>query len=71
MVTDHGVVVFAREYMRHVRLVEKSPYPKHQIAWGGILNEHGHWVRRSFDFGDAPDTDTRDYVVEMIQKVLN
>lgn len=70
VVTHDGVVIFTREYTRHVRLVEKSPFPKHSIAWGGILNPDGHWVRRSFDYGDAPDTDAREFVVELIGKVL-
>lgn len=70
VVTREGVVVFTKEYMRHVRLVEKSPFPRHSIAWGGILNAEGQWVRRSFDFGDAPDLDSREYVVELIGKIL-
>ncbi len=70
VVTDQGVVVFTREYMRHMRLVERSPFPRHCIKWGGILNAEGQWVRRSFDFGDAPDPDTREFVVDLINKVL-
>jgi hypothetical protein len=70
VVTHDGVVIFVREYMRHVRLVEKSPYSRSQIAWGGILTAGGEWVRRSFDFGDAPDHDAREFVSELLQKVL-
>lgn len=70
VVTHGGVVIFTREYMRHVRLIQNSPYPKHAVAWGGVLNSEGHWIRKSFDFGDAPDIDTRDFVVELLQKVL-
>jgi hypothetical protein len=70
VVTNDGVVIFTREYMRHVRLVQMSPYPKYTIAWGGILTGDGQWVRKSFDFGDAPDMDSREFVVELIQKVL-
>lgn len=70
VVTDGGVVVFTKEYMRHVRLVEKCPFPKDSIAWGGILSPEGLWVRRSYDFGDAPDIDSREFVVDLINKVL-
>jgi len=70
VVTHEGVVIFTKEYMRHVRLADKSPYPRHNIAWGGILTPRGEWVRRSFDYGDAPDRDAREFVVELIGKVL-
>jgi hypothetical protein len=70
VVTHEGVVIFAREYIRHVRLAQLSPYGHAQIAWGGILTAEGLWARRSYDFGDAPDLDAREFVVELLQKIL-
>ncbi|HSQ40779.1 MAG TPA: hypothetical protein VLM37_00710 [Fibrobacteraceae bacterium] len=70
VVTDQGVVVFTREYIRHVTLADKSPYNRSQVAWGGILTPRGEWVRRSFDFGGPPDPEAREFVTELIQKVL-
>lgn len=70
VVTHEGVVIFTREYIRHVRLVQLCPYKHEQIAWGGVLTAQGQWVRRSYDFGDAPDFDTREFVVGLLQQVI-
>ncbi|MCR5027805.1 MAG: hypothetical protein K6A31_00930 [Fibrobacter sp.] len=40
------------------------------IAWGGILNDRGDWVRRSYDFGDAPTVEIRNEVISAIQEEI-
>lgn len=71
VVTHSHVIVFTREYTRHVRLTSKSPYSKSDIAWGGILDRSGQWVRKSLDFGDAPNLDDREKVIELINALLH
>jgi hypothetical protein len=70
LVAEDKHVLFTREYTRHRTLLERTEYPMAEIAWGGILTEAGTWVRRSFDFGDAPDPETREEVVLSIQKAV-
>ncbi len=70
VVTHSNVIIFTREYTRHVRLASKSPFSKLDIAWGGILDRGGQWVRRSLDFGDALNLEDRERVVELIGSLL-
>lgn len=71
VVTCQGIVVFTQEYDRHAALVERSPFSKYDIAWGGILTDDGRWVRQSLDFGDAPSLEQRETVTHLIQRQLN
>ena len=70
LVTCDGTVVFTREYLRHRHLLARTRFPFYTIAWGGILTDMGEWVRRSYDFGDAPDPESRDAVVSLIRRSL-
>lgn len=70
LVAEDRNVLFTREYTRHRTFLERTEYPIAEIAWGGILTEAGTWVRRSFDFGDAPDPETREEAVLSIQKAV-
>lgn len=70
LVTCDGTVVFTREYLRHRHLLARTRFPFYTIAWGGVLTSSGEWVRRSYDFGDAPDPESRDVVVALIQRTL-
>jgi hypothetical protein len=70
LVSFDGVILFTREYTRHRAFADQTGYSLSDIAWGGILTEKGTWVRRSFDFGDAPDPEIREQVVFSIQKWL-
>lgn len=70
IVSTKGVVYYTREYIRHSSLLSRSGETRENIAWGGILTSEGEWVRRSFDFGDAPNPDVRDLVVAMIKARL-
>lgn len=71
VVSQRGVVIFTREYTRHVNLVDRSGYPRDHIVWGGIMTPEGDWVRRSFDFGDAPDFESREQAVELIAGLMS
>lgn len=70
LVTCEGNIVFTREYIRHRHLLARTRFPFYTIAWGGVLTDSGEWVRRSYDFGDAPDPESRDIVVALIQRAL-
>ena len=59
IVTHENVVIYSREVTKHNLLMLKSGHFPEQIAWGGILDETGDWVRPSIDFGDAPSTSVR------------
>lgn len=70
LVTCDGTVLFTREYIRHRHLLARTHFPFYTIAWGGVLTDSGEWVRRSYDFGDAPDPESRDTVVAIIQNKI-
>jgi len=70
LVSTMGVIVITREYTSHRELLSRTLFSAAEIAWGGVLTATGSWVRRSFDFGDAPDAATRDRVISDIQKRL-
>jgi hypothetical protein len=70
IVSDSGVVIFTREYTRHILLMQRASFTKNQIQWGGILNQEGAWMRASYDFGDAPLMSDRELAVLMIKSRL-
>lgn len=70
LVTCDGTVLFTREYVRHRLLLSRTRFPFYTIAWGGVLTDSGEWVRRSYDFGDAPSPESRDAVVDLIRHAL-
>ena len=70
LVSTTGVILLTREYTSHRELLARTPFSVKEIAWGGVLTDTGSWIRRSFDFGDAPDTATRENVIANIQKKL-
>jgi len=42
-----------------------------EVAWGGILDATGNWVRRSIDFGDADSVEEREAVVALLARALH
>lgn len=70
VVSDLGVVFFTKEYTQHVIVAKRANVPNSQIAWGGIVNSDGKWIRMSFDFGDAPTIEIRELVVSLIKKSI-
>ena len=42
-----------------------------EVAWGGILDATGNWVRRSMDFGDADSSEEREAVVALLAGAMN
>jgi hypothetical protein len=67
VVSHNQTVLWTPEYTRHVLVTKYGGFVKEQIAWGGILNEMGQWVRPSFDFGDAPNPQERAKVVQLLK----
>jgi hypothetical protein len=47
-----------------------SKYSIEEISWGGILDTRGNWIRRSIDYGDAPNKDLREIVRSLLAKKL-
>jgi len=70
VVTKGNVILWTREYTRHIILTQRSGRTRDEIAWGGILDQDGQWVRKSFDFGDAPTREQRERVTEILQGLV-
>ena len=66
LVSSKNVIIFTREYTKHMLLYLRSGIPREEIMWGGILSKSGLWVRKSLDFGDAPDETMRNEVVKIL-----
>lgn len=70
IVTRDGRIFFTRERIRHLALLSRTLCSQNEIAWGGVLTDKGSWIRQSYDFGDAPNSQIRNDVIFKIQKVL-
>lgn len=70
VVTKDNIILWTREYTRHIILTQRAHRIRDDIAWGGILDAEGNWVRKSFDFGDAPTREQRDRVTEILQGLV-
>ena len=70
VVAFDGTIIFTRELTRHFKVQQRSGYEYDDIIWGGVLSAEGKWVRKSYDFGDAPTYEDRMMVVELINKAM-
>ncbi len=70
IVAKDGTIYYTGELTRHLSLMWRTSCKMEDIAWGGILNNCGDWVRRSYDFGDAPTLAIRNSVISAIQKEI-
>ena len=70
IVANDGTVYYTGELTRHLSLMSRTSCQMEDIAWGGILNDRGDWVRRSYDFGDAPTVEIRNAVISAIQEQI-
>jgi hypothetical protein len=70
IVSNIGQVFYTREYTRHVYVQMQSMEPRENISWGGVLTAQGKWIRKSYEFGDAPSEHIRQIVVKLIASKL-
>lgn len=70
VVSKAGNVVYTQELTTHKMLTIRSGRVPEDIAWGGVLDPAGNWVRPSVDYGDAPQIETRDTVVNLLRSAL-
>ena len=70
IVTFDNVVLYCPFYTRHKAVMEVSEYSIKEISWGGILDTRGNWVRRSIDYGDAPNKELREVVRNLLAQKL-
>ena len=70
VVTNSNTIIYTQTITRHRDVTIGSGRLSHEIAWGGILDTSGNWVRASIDYGDAPDKETRDKVLSLIREDL-
>ena len=67
-VTVNYEILVCPIYTRHKILQQASGFPALSIAWGGILDEQGTWVRGSFDFGDCEEEEDKQEVLRLIRE---
>lgn len=70
IVTIDNVILYCPFYTRHKDVMSFSKYSIEEISWGGILDTRGNWIRRSIDYGDAPNKDLREIVRSLLAKKL-